>query len=278
MLKIGWFSSGEVNSSEGRRAARELLDTVMNAKKDGILDIEISFVFSNIEPGERPFGNQFFKLVTDYGLPLVAFSSETFEPEMKKRSREEWRNLYDNACLSSDYLGSYEKPDLCVLAGDMTIWGSVKCAYFNAINLHPALPTGSAGTWQNVIWEVIKQNSNEHGVMMHKVTPELDKGPVITYCRFPIKGGCFEALWNIKKIKLSSPEEIKEYERQNKPLSEKIREEGVKRELPLLIYTLKQFADQVIRFEGNKVFEGNSELIGGLDLTDKVESYVHKYN
>lgn len=278
MLKIGWFSSGEVNSSEGRRAARELLDTVMNAKKDGILDIEISFVFSNIEPDERPFGDQFFKLVTDYGLPLVAFSSKKFEPEMRRKSREEWRNLYDKACLSSDYLGSYERPDLCVLAGDMTIWGSVKCAYFNAINLHPALPAGPAGTWQNVIWEVIKQNSNEHGVMMHKVTPELDKGPVVTYCRFPIKGGCFEELWNIKRSKMSSPEEIKEYERQNKPLSEKIREEGVKRELPLLIYTLKQFADQVIRFEGNKVFDGNSELIGGLDLTDKVESYVHKYN
>lgn len=278
MLKIGWFSSGEVNSSEGRRSARELLDTVMSAKKNGILNIEISFVFSNIEPAERPFGDQFFKLVTDYGLPLVTFSSEKFEPEMRKKSREEWRNLYDKACLSSDYLGSYERPDLCALAGDMTIWGSVKCAYFNAINLHPALPGGPAGTWQKVIWEVIKQNSNEHGVMMHKVTPELDKGPVVTYCRFPIKGGCFEKLWNIKRSKMSSPEEIKEYERQNKPLSEKIREEGVKRELPLLIYTLKQFADQVIRFEENKVFGGNSELIGGLDLTDKVESYVHKYN
>jgi len=73
--------------------------------------------------------------------------------------------------------------DLCVLAGYMLIVGPEMCTRFNMINLHPAAPGGPTGTWQDVIWQLIKQRARETGVMMHLVTPELDRGPVVSYCR-----------------------------------------------------------------------------------------------
>jgi phosphoribosylglycinamide formyltransferase-1 len=45
------------------------------------------------------------------------------------------------------------------------------------INLHPAAPGGPTGTWQEVIWQLIEGRAVETGVMMHLVTPELDRGP-----------------------------------------------------------------------------------------------------
>ena len=84
---LGWFSSGEVKSAEGRRAARELLSTVIDAKEGGVLNVDISFVFSNIEPGERPYGDQFFQLVQTYDIPLVTLSSARFAPNRIHGSR-----------------------------------------------------------------------------------------------------------------------------------------------------------------------------------------------
>ncbi len=82
---------------------------------------------------------------------------------------------------------------LSVLAGYMLITGKEMCQRYDMINLHPAAPGGPAGTWQEVIWQLIKNHTTESGVMMHLVTPELDKGPVVSYCTFPITGTAFDS-------------------------------------------------------------------------------------
>ena len=63
------------------------------------------------------------------------------------------------------------------------------------INLHPAAPGGPAGTWQEVIWQLIEGDAMETGVMMHLVTSELDKGPPVTYCTFPIRDTPCDRHW-----------------------------------------------------------------------------------
>ena len=63
------------------------------------------------------------------------------------------------------------------------------------INLHPAAPGGPAGTWQEVIWQLIGNEAEETGVMMHMVTPKLDKGPPVAYCTFQIRGEPFDRYW-----------------------------------------------------------------------------------
>ena len=46
-----------------------------------------------------------------------------------------------------------------------------------ALNLHPALPGGPVGAWQDVIWELISQDATESGVMVQLTTAEVDQGP-----------------------------------------------------------------------------------------------------
>ena len=61
------------------------------------------------------------------------------------------------------------------------------------INLHPAAPNGPDGTWQEVIWKLIEQRADHSGVKIHLVTEELDRGPTIAYCRYPIHSPAFDA-------------------------------------------------------------------------------------
>ncbi|GAI48417.1 unnamed protein product, partial [marine sediment metagenome] len=119
------------------------------------------------------------------------------------------------------------------------------CRRYNMINLHPAAPGGPAGTWQEVIWQLIKSGAEETGVMMHLVTPELDKGPPVTYCTFPIKGEPFDKYR--EEIQGHPLEEVKKSQGENNPLFRLIRQHGLAREFPLIISTLKTFSRGKIR-------------------------------
>ena len=63
------------------------------------------------------------------------------------------------------------------------------------LNQHPALPGETIGKWQNAVWDVIEQGADIHGSMIHIATPELDRGPVATFCSFPVTGDRFDPLW-----------------------------------------------------------------------------------
>ena len=86
--------------------------------------------------------------------------------------------------------------DLLVFAGFMLILDAAVVRAYPALNLHPALPGGPVGTWQEVIWRLMDERAAETGVMTQLATEELDRGPTVTYCRFPIRGGAFDALWS----------------------------------------------------------------------------------
>ncbi|GAI93325.1 unnamed protein product, partial [marine sediment metagenome] len=68
MYQLGWFSTGR------DKAARDLLQVVNSSIKQGEIEAEIAFVFSNREPGESEESDLFFKLVEDYHIPLICFS------------------------------------------------------------------------------------------------------------------------------------------------------------------------------------------------------------
>jgi folate-dependent phosphoribosylglycinamide formyltransferase PurN len=59
---------------------------------------------------------------------------------------------------------------------------TIKCHKYDMINLHPALPGDPTGSWQDVIWALIKDKAAIARAMMHLITPELDRGPVISHC------------------------------------------------------------------------------------------------
>ena len=269
MYRLGWFSTGR------DKAARDLLEAAQSRIKLGEIKAEIAFVFSNREPGESKESDRLFKMVAEHKIPLICFSYEKFRASQGERDSQagtlpSWRLDYDREVMER-LKGFY--PDLCVLAGYMLIVGAEMCQRYNMINLHPAAPGGPAGTWQEVIWQLIDIGAEETGVMMHLVTPELDKGPPVTYCTFPIRGKPFARYW--AEIKGHPLEAIKENQGEDNRLFKLIRQHGLSREFPLIISTLKAFSQGKIKITADrKIIDADGKPIKGYDLTDEINKVV----
>jgi len=269
MLKLGWFSTGRGPGS------RNLLRTVMEKKEQGLIDVDISFVFCNWDNSETPNSRKeqrelFFEMVRGYNIPLITASWKEFRPDIWKSDPVTWRNEYGKLLRSktSDY-----KFDLGVLAGYMLWMDDESCRKYDMINLHPALPDGPKGTWEEVIWTLIQEKAEEHGIMIHLCTEEWDRGAALTFCSFPIRGKEYDVLWNNleEKLKTTSLDEIKEKEGVNEPLFKKIREDGAKRELPLIVSTIGMFAGNKIKIE-NKTLTKNGEVLREpYDMTSDID-------
>ena len=255
MLNLGWFSTGRGPGS------RALLSTVQEAIADGRIQARISFVFSNRAPGEAEGSDQFFALANSLGLTVIHRSSRAF--------RRQWtgdptqcRPAYDKEV--ADLISPFS-PDLCVLAGYMLIVSPALCRDFSMINLHPAAPNGPDGTWQDVIGQLIEQRATHSGVKIHLVTEELDRGPTIAYCRYPIHSPAFDDLW--QEADLASVDNLRQRYGEDLALFKAIRSAGVKRELPLLVETLATLS----RGEAQITPDNPSPP---LDLTAKIESAI----
>ncbi|MFQ5873278.1 MAG: phosphoribosylglycinamide formyltransferase [Dehalococcoidia bacterium] len=255
MLKLGWFSTGRGEGS------RNLLTTVDNAISRGQIEAEIQFVFSNREPGEAEGSDRYIQLVRDLGLDLICYSSREFrkgwEGDVGQR-----RIAYDREVMRR--LAGF-RPDLCVLAGYMLIAGGEMCNHYTMINLHPAAPDGPEGTWQEVIWKLIEEQATHSGVKVHLATEDLDQGPTITFCTYPITGQAVDPHWQAAKER--GVQEIKVQEGEGSPLFKFIRRQGMQRELPLLVETLKALADGSITID-------RTHPLQPWDLTDKIEEIL----
>jgi len=271
--RIGWFTTA------CDRAATELFNAVYDGIKRREIKGELSFVFSNREEDESATSDDFFALVRSLEIPLITFSSQKFKPEMRASGRRDeevlkkWRSEYDREVIQR--IGGFE-PDIIILAGYMLIVSGEICRRFDMLNLHPAVPGGPTGTWQEVIWQLIKEEQDRTGAMMHFVTEELDKGPTATYYTFSIRGGQFTRLWkeleeNLRNKMLS---QIIQEEDEDNPLFALIRAEGAKREIPLIFNTIKEFANGKIRIEDGKVMSGEEIIQGGYCLNKQVEEYL----
>jgi len=265
MLKIGWFSTGR------DKAARDLLTVVQDSIRRNEIEADICFVFSNRVWGETAESNLFLELVKSHRIPLICFSSRKFQPQRRAEYLLQWRLEYDRKVMKR--LGGFH-PDLCVLAGYMLIVGREMCQKYRMVNLHPAAPGGPAGTWQAVIWRLIEDRASQTGVMMHLVTPELDKGPPVTYCTFRIRGKPFDKYW--EDIKGHSLGQIKRQQGENNPLFRLIRQHGLAREFPLITATLKAFSEGRVRIEKGRVVDAGGNPIKGYDLTQEIDEIVQR--
>ncbi len=287
MLNIGWFSTGR------DEAARRLLQAVQESIRAGEIEGKICFVFSNREPGESGESDSFFELVRSYNISLICFSHRRFKSGLLRFARNdkvENRNDKMRACSDriegrnekmgahnditstgeqKDWRLKYDRevvkriekfiPAICVLAGYMLIIGEELCRKYNMINLHPAPPGGPVGSWQEVVWSLIQSQAEEAGAMIHLVTPELDRGPMISYCLFPIQSEPFKGYWqkNDKGI-----------------LFKLIRQHELIREFPLIISTLKAFSQGKVAMRGGKVVDAQGDFINGYNLTEEINLAV----
>ena len=254
-LRLGWFSTGRGEGSYG------LLKAALDAIQSGELNARIEYVFCNRERGQAAGSDRFIAFAESNGIPVITLSSRAFRKENGNRPWSELREDFDRAAIE---LIKPFNVDLTVNAGYMLI-APLLCREHLMINLHPALPDGPAGMWQNVIWELIENRAPETGAMVHIVTEEVDGGPVLSYCRFSTHGPGLDPLWdNVSERTLA---EIKEADGEDNALFLRLREMGLVRERPLVVETLKAVSDGRINLE-------EVAAKGPVDLTDAVESIL----
>ncbi|TFG46996.1 MAG: phosphoglycerate transporter [Dehalococcoidia bacterium] len=269
MYSIGWFSTAKGQGS------RNLLAAVQESILCRDIKATIECIFLSREPGESSETDKFIELASTYGIPVVSYSYQRYRKERGyldsgSNVLPDWRLGYDREVMRR--LECFTQPDLCVLAGYMLIVGPEMCSHFTMINLHPAAPDGPTGTWQEVIWKLIDTKAKSSGVMTHLVTPELDKGPVASFCVFPIHGKTFDALWKEGDGLDSNAVNISEGE-QNR-LFQEIRRHGAARELPLIVSTVKAFVDGNIKVSKGLIIDRNNAAIKGYDLSVAIDSLV----
>jgi len=267
MLRVGWFATGRGQTSP------KLLSAALEAIEDG-LEVEIVFVFSNQEPGDSENGDSFFDLVRDAGIPLVTYSDVKYRRRVKgavARKGEPlpaWRRDYDAAV--AELLAPYGF-DVGVMAGYLLILTPPMHDRWPVLNLHPALPDGPIGLWQDVIWELIAAGADESGVLMFLSTADLDRGPPISFCRYSLRGGDIEKVWDDAAAALETRDETH-------PLFASIRQRGIARELPLVVETLRALATGRVSIEklatGFAVVDGEGAPLTAIDLTPEVEAVV----
>jgi phosphoribosylglycinamide formyltransferase-1 len=252
-LNIGWFSTGK------DEAARQLLQSVQDKIQKGDINGKISFVLSNREPGEAKESDLFFELVQSYHIPLICLSHKKFKTAVEEKNLDagkRWRIKYDREV--NNKIGAFA-PDFCVLAGYMLIVGEELCQKYDMINLHPAPPGGPTGSWQEVIWTLIQNKAETAGAMMHLVTPELDRGPVISYCLFSIRDEPFVDYWRTDN---------------NDMLFRLIRQHELIREFPLIILTLQALSWGEVAIKDGKIIDAQGKITKGYDLSDKINRAV----
>ena len=264
MLRIGWFSTGRGEGSRG------LLRFVQDCILRGQLDAQIQFVFSNRAPGEAEGSDEYFRLVTGYDIPLHTLSSSQFH-RSRGGSLASHRDEFDRQVMTK--LRDYQV-DVCVLAGYMLIVGGGMCRQYSLLNLHPALPDGPIGTWQDVIWALIEQRASHTGAMTHLATEDVDRGPVVSYCTASITGGEFRAHWDeLERLDLGL---VKNSPGEAYPLFQLIRQAEYRREPYLLLETLRALAEGHLAIRGLEVLDSSGQPLArsaprGLCLDPAIE-------
>jgi folate-dependent phosphoribosylglycinamide formyltransferase PurN len=268
-LRVGWFATGSGTTSP------KLLAAAVDAIRSGHLSAEIAVVFCNRERGEDPSADAFHEQVRQAGLPLVTLSDRRFRRERggevarKGRPLPSWRRDYDREVMR--LLDPYPF-DIGMLAGYKLIFGEEATAHWDLLNLHPAAPGGPKGVWQDVIWELIASRAERGGVMIHLATPELDEGPPVTYCTYPLRGPDFDPLW--EQLEGRDLSAVRAQQGEANPLFREIRRHGVAREIPLVIETLRAFADGRLRLRNKQLVDAEGRPVPPQDLTDEIERVV----
>lgn len=252
-----------------------MFEAVVAARAAGQLSgVEFAFVFCNRELGEDAVTDSFLERAQSLGIPTLTKSSVRYRKAVGgARSRHgeplpAWRLDYDREV---DVALDSHPFDLGVLAGYMLIFEREFSLRHPLLNLHPALPGGPTGTWREVIRELIRTRVAQSGIMLHLAIPEVDAGPVVAFCRYPIHGPEFDDAWATVEPQLA---DLDDDAIEATPLFAAIRAAGVVRESPLLVATLQAFADGRLAAHGGAVLDRSGAPATPADLTAEVDAIV----
>lgn len=261
-LRIAWFATAKGTSS------KLLFETTQAAIAAGELDAEIVVVFCNRERGQSANTDAFFAAVDAAEIPLIMISSGAWRKRVGGElsapggALAPWRSDFDRAVVQA--IAPY-RPLVGVLAGYMLVTTPELCGQLPLLNLHPAEPGGPVGTWQEVIHTLIAEGASRSGMMLQRVTTQLDHGPIVSVCRYPIRGGELDDLWQAD----ADPTD------EESTLFRAIRAAGVRREPGFIIASLQAIAASMSPDGGQ---DGNARLPGAdapgpmMDVSEVVEA------
>ena len=260
-LRIAWFATAKGQSS------RKLLNAALDAIGAGELDAQIVCVVCNREPGQSANTDGFLNDARQAGIPLIAESSRNWRKSVggeisdPVRGLASWRRDFDQHLYQQITEFS---PDVAMLAGYMMVITDVICDHLPCLNLHPALPDGPIGTWQQVIHQLIAQQAESSGMVLQRVTTELDRGPTVTWAQYPIRGPGFDELWA----------ETGSYAKLETPLFHAIRDAGASREPTFILQSLRAIASGQTSLDAETLSDG--EIGVGSDITAAVEAEMSR--
>lgn len=282
MTRLGLFSTLTGGGS------RVLVERMAGASAAGCLgEARVAFLFVNREAGESEVTDESVASIrADYDFPVIRASAVRFRAEARKAARRAaaagegdealwaWRDAFYES-----YRDRLADTAVDVLLGDMWIWGRRACGERRGLNLHPALPGGPIGKmWFDVIWDLVAAGATESGVMLHRVTPEVDLGPVVAFCRYSLRGPGLDELWAALPADRAARRHLVAVERARKrrcdhPLFGALRAQGLAREVPIMLEAVRAVAEGRLGFAAGGVVDAAGDSIpGGLDLTGPVEA------
>ena len=91
---------------------------------------------------------------------------------------------------------------------------------------------------------------------------------------FPLRGPTIDLLWRAAEHR--SVTEIRDADGEAFPLFQEIRRRGSARELPLVVETLRAFADGRLRLQDGEILAGGTRIVHGFDLTPEIEGSLAK--
>jgi len=247
--KIGWFTTARGPGSFN------LFNTMLNSIKSGEIDTRLSFIFINRDIKGNRCRAKIVEMAKRESIPVIIFPSDTFQPELKAKDMDAWRDAYGREVR--ERISPYDM-DFGVLAGYMLIIDPETCRRHTLINLHPALPNTYKGTWEEIVRKVVENDDECYGATVHLCTPELDRGAPIAYDSFDLK--------ELKKRVASKEELVKQ-----------VRAEEVKREAHLLMATIKELVDGDLTVKNGKLFDRQGQVMKAAPcLAEKIDKKVGK--
>jgi phosphoribosylglycinamide formyltransferase-1 len=274
-LRMGWFSSGREDADSN------LFRAVMKAIERGILDVSISFVFCDYDEGEGPSQadfpsrRRFLDLVSSFDIPIVNLSWQKTKESWSHDPTTDWRTCFGKRMRKMIYGRPFE---LGFVMGLYTPMDADSCTRFDLVGLYPSLPKGPRGNRDEITCKLIRSHASKHGAMVRLCLQSGKEGFPVAYCSFPLNTPDLKHLWADVDIMIRGRklESIKDEELVPTPLFKRISFEEERREIPLVTYTIKMFADGELDIVNGRLLSEGMAVTDASDLSANVEVVCNK--
>jgi phosphoribosylglycinamide formyltransferase 1 len=274
-LRIGWFSSGR------EEADSNLFRAVMGAIERGTLDVSVSFVFCDYDEEESPSDpgfacrKRFVELVRSYDVPILTLSWQKTKESWSHDPKTDWRTCFGKRMRKLIYERAFE---LGLVVGLSVPMDADSCTRFDLVGLYPSLPNGPRGDRKGITSQLIRARADRHGAMVRLSRPGGMEGAPVTYCSFTLASTELKPLWMDMegrvaggKLALLSDDDVLA-----SPLFKRISSEEERREIPLLTYTVKLFADGDLDIVNGRLLSEGMAVTSASDLTPNVDAWLQQ--